>query len=183
MKPTIVLFGCLIVLSVLIPISNVFADHFPSPKLSYVVCDYFGKLSIDGAEANAGDEIAVFDNNNVLCGKFKLVEKGQYGFLHIYGDDPQTSVDEGARSGEALLIKVWDSLHKIEYSGKSILLSPGIAIGMSLPSEIPPMWYSDVIYVLNITVSPQPTHVKGDHNANGKIDIADILIELHHIAK
>ena len=183
MKSTRFLFICFLGVSFLLTVSNATADHFPSPELSYLVCDFFGKLSINGIDANPGDEIAVFDRNNILCGKFRLVEKGQFGFMHIYGDDPQTPMDEGASSGEALTIKVWDNQQNKEYSGQAILLSPGTPIGVALPSEIPPLWYSDVIFVLIIKVSPQTQHIRGDHNSNGKIDITDILIELQHLAE
>ncbi|MHB8092300.1 MAG: hypothetical protein ACYDH8_12015 [Syntrophales bacterium] len=54
--------------------------------------DFYGY--IDGALA--GDELAVYDESGVLCGLSTLSIPGQYGFVHVYGDDSTTTVDEGA---------------------------------------------------------------------------------------
>ena len=161
-------------------LSICFADHFPSPIMSYLVCDYLGKIVINGMDAQVNDEIAVFDNQNTLCGKFKISINGQYGFMHIYGDDPQTQLDEGAKSGETLHFKIWDHTKKIEYHISQLIFSPGNPIGGASPSNIPPCWQSDRIFILDIDVK---STLKGDHNNNGKIDMNDILIELNTIAE
>ena len=64
--------------------------------------DFFGY--IDGVVV--GDKVTVFDFDGVLCGEFTVNKAGQYGFLHVYGDDPNTSVDEGAKAGDLLTFKL-----------------------------------------------------------------------------
>ena len=76
------------------------ADHFPSPVTSPVSCDFLGAVNIDGVAAQPGDEVAFYDQDNVLCGLtiVKPNSSGLYGFVHVYGDDNSTSgIDEGAQ--------------------------------------------------------------------------------------
>jgi len=60
--------------------------------------DFYGH--IDGA--SIGDRLTVLDPDGTLCGEFVVKKPGQYGFLHVYGDDLTTDVDEGATSGDEL---------------------------------------------------------------------------------
>ena len=53
-----------------------------------------------------GDLLSVFDSDNILCGSFTIVKPSQYGFLHVYGDDPQTLKDEGASMGDILSFQI-----------------------------------------------------------------------------
>jgi len=56
-----------------------------------------------------GDIIKVYDTDNVLCGMFEVTKDGQYGVLHIYGDDMTSpDRDEGPAPGDALSIFVND---------------------------------------------------------------------------
>ena len=64
--------------------------------------DFFGY--IDGVVV--GDKVTVFDFDGVLCGEFIVNKAGQYGFLHVYADDPGTGVDEGAEVGDVLTFKL-----------------------------------------------------------------------------
>ena len=62
-----------------------------------------------------GDEVAVYTNEGVICGKTEVKVKGQYGQMPVYGDDPLTGdVVEGARPGERLLVKI--NGEKVDYS-------------------------------------------------------------------
>lgn len=70
--------------------------------------DLYG--SIEGVEE--GDIVQVFDPDNVLCGEFVVNKAGQYGFLHVYGDDPGTDVDEGAKRGDTL---------RLEFDGEELM--------------------------------------------------------------
>ncbi|HEX9860226.1 MAG TPA: hypothetical protein VGB23_03415, partial [Nitrospirota bacterium] len=63
-----------------------------APTPSPYSMDFYG--SIEGAKA--GNELAVYDKSGVLCGRFELTKDGKYGFVHVYGDDKTTTVDEGA---------------------------------------------------------------------------------------
>lgn len=74
--------------------------------------DFYGY--IEGARA--GDIITVYDQEGTLSGKFTLTKDGQYGFLHVYGDDKSTEVDEGARKNEPL---------RFELNGSPLVPSSG----------------------------------------------------------
>ena len=64
--------------------------------------DFYGQ--IEGAQL--GDELTVRDENNILCGQFTINKAGQYGFIHVYGDDPESSQDEGANQGDHLIFSL-----------------------------------------------------------------------------
>ncbi len=85
----------LIIFFVLVSTSNAFEA---SISITPISMDFFG--TITGAET--GDIITVVDPDQVVCGKFVLSKKSRYGFLHVYGDDPTTPVDEGAEVSDRL---------------------------------------------------------------------------------
>ena len=60
--------------------------------------DFYGQ--IDGSKA--GDILTVSDPEGTICGEFTIKESGQYGFIHVYGDDRSTAVDEGGVAGDEL---------------------------------------------------------------------------------
>lgn len=89
--------------------------HFLGVTPTQQWVDFYGTLLIGDIEAELGDEVGVFDQDGVLCGAFALSTTGMYGFLHVYRDDNATpSVDEGARPGDVLVFKVWDSSEQTE---------------------------------------------------------------------
>lgn len=58
-------------------------------------------------DLKVGDMVTVYDQSDVLCGRFKVHEPGSYGMMAVFGDDFLSSdVDEGAEEGEVLVIKV-----------------------------------------------------------------------------
>jgi len=154
------------------------AGHFPSPAISPQVCDYLGSVLINNVPANTGDEIAFFDSSGQLCGLFIVQKSGQYGFLHVYGDDPASQTDEGATTGEKLSIKVWDAQTGIEYQRDNIALTSGSQIGSALPSVLPPQWQASSRYVLNIHA-----YLKGDLNGNGIIELSDAIQMIKNVSK
>lgn len=60
--------------------------------------DFYGYIE----NLKAGDVIEVTDPDGTICGVFLANKDGQYGFLHVYGDDPSTIEDEGAVLGDVL---------------------------------------------------------------------------------
>ena len=51
--------------------------------------------------------MAVYTDRGILCGKTAVTVEGQYGQTAVYGDDRLTADQvEGARPGEALIIKI-----------------------------------------------------------------------------
>ena len=69
-----------------------------SVQITPLSMDFFGVIK----GAQKGDIVTVVDPDQVVCGKFVIKTPGQYGFLHVYGDDPATPVDEGAEISDQL---------------------------------------------------------------------------------
>jgi len=111
----------------------VFLRHFAVAGVTGESMDIYGNLTIDGLPAAPGDEIAAMDPDGVICGQFTVTEAGQYGFMHVYRDDPLTPVDEGADMGDLLTFRVWDSSVGVELDA-----TPNV---MSGPN--PPAWTFD----------------------------------------
>jgi len=155
-------------------INELKSQYFKQPIPTPYVCDYIGTIKIIGYNASQGDEIAFYDPDGVICGVFVLKKDGVFGMVHIYGDDPTTMIDEGAKSHDKLEVKIWDSKKNILYSNKNIFLKPLIIGGTASPSEIPPKWQTNGIYAVEISVL-----LAGDINLNFKLDLGDafILIE------
>jgi len=63
---------------------------------------YSTHSAFDGQPLQPGDYVAVFDPSGVQCGEFVVHTEGYYGLMSCYGDDPDTSVDEGAVAGDVL---------------------------------------------------------------------------------
>lgn len=67
--------------------------------------DFYG-FTVD-EELTPGDVVTAYDTDGVLCGKTTVKDQGQYGFIHVYGDDPHTpDVDEGAVEGDVITFEV-----------------------------------------------------------------------------
>jgi len=91
--------------------------HFASPKVTNSWMDVFGNITIAGIPANVGSEVAAYDPQGVLCGRFVVNQQGNYGFMHVYADDPTTAgIDEGATLGDRLSFRIWDVYAGIELS-------------------------------------------------------------------
>ena len=60
--------------------------------------DYYGEV-----ELPVGAVMEAYDPDGVLCGVYTIRTEGQYGFLHVYGDDAATPlIDEGASPGDVI---------------------------------------------------------------------------------
>jgi hypothetical protein len=106
------------------------ATHFPRPADSPLWVDFQGRVTICGVNAEPGDEVGVFDARGVLCGRFAVSRAGDYGWLHVYGDDPATPECEGAGSGSVLTFKLWDASAQQEYTVRTV----------GPPAQTPPRW-------------------------------------------
>lgn len=70
--------------------------------------DIYGTSStLDYEAISVGSCILAFDPDGVNCGAFVVMNPGEYGIMHIYGDDPSTpTTDEGAETGDAITFTV-----------------------------------------------------------------------------
>jgi hypothetical protein len=59
-------------------------------------------------------------------------EKGLYGFLHVYGDDPLTPADEGASAGDAISFRVNGRKVKAAGPDKAVWRGDGERIHVNL---------------------------------------------------
>jgi len=126
--------------------------HFVGNTVSNVWVDFYGTIfTVQGAPAEVGDEIAVFDPDGVLCGTCVVRIAGSYGFLHVYGDDPTTpDVDEGADVGDALTFVAWDTS-----DGREIPCAGTVITGPE-----PPQWTSDGdVWSVNLSTVSLPEDV------------------------
>jgi hypothetical protein len=65
--------------------------------------DFYSLAStLDGEPLPAGTAVTVLDPDGVVCGAFAVTRVGGYGLMPVYGDDPDTAVDEGAVAGDLL---------------------------------------------------------------------------------
>lgn len=60
--------------------------------------DFYGYIK----GAAIGDTLTVLDPDGTICGEFVVKKPDQYGFIHVYGDDRSTDVDEGGSAGDEL---------------------------------------------------------------------------------
>jgi len=108
--------------------------HFQIAGITNESMDFYGSVTIDGVDADAGDEVAVICPDNVICGRYTVDTPGQYGFMHVYKDDPLTTgVDEGAAPDDLLTFRIWDAGKGLELN-----VSADVVTGAS-----PPRWTAD----------------------------------------
>jgi len=94
-KKIYVFFIYIFILAAFSNLLNAFENNI---KISPISMDFFGNIQ----KVNIGDILTVKDPDGIICGKFVINKKNKYGFIHVYGDDPSTSIDEGAKPGDIL---------------------------------------------------------------------------------
>ena len=117
-----------------------YAQHFSEPKGTPYWVDFVGtRFLVFGEPASVGDEIGVFTEAGILCGSFTVKNEGQYGSLHVYGDDPTTEEIEGALPNDRLIFKVWKEEQRIEIEVSDGQMEP-CSIGSVRQPELPIVW-------------------------------------------
>jgi hypothetical protein len=72
-----------------------------------VWADYYGSVTVNGQPAAVGTVVDAYDPQGVHCGTFAVDSAGDYGFLHVYGDDDTSlAVDHGAELGDSITFRV-----------------------------------------------------------------------------
>ncbi len=75
--------------------------HHVTPTPLFV--DFIGWESLLNSDPlPVGTEIIAKDPDGVVCGSFTVHTEGEYGILHVYGDDSKTAEDEGALPGDII---------------------------------------------------------------------------------
>lgn len=93
--------------------------------------------AVNGRPLLPGDEIGVFTPGNLCVGAVEW--NGRNAAITVWGDNEQTPVIDGAKSGEKLTFRIWDSKTAAAYdatvsfaSGKPLYAADGIAIVSTL---------------------------------------------------
>ncbi|MEL7122708.1 MAG: BACON domain-containing carbohydrate-binding protein, partial [Bacteroidota bacterium] len=93
--------------------------NFPNGELQLTpfAGTILGKIKIGTGYAEEGDLLAAYDETGVLCGfSSVIIEEGiAYMAMTIYGDDPNTEVDEGVGSDEGFTLELLDVSDAIIY--------------------------------------------------------------------
>ncbi|ETR66642.1 MAG: hypothetical protein OMM_12530, partial [Candidatus Magnetoglobus multicellularis str. Araruama] len=127
-------------------------SHFSAvySKTTGSSCLYAGKVFINGEKAvDEEDEVGIFvddeSGGEMLIGadKVKEIEQGYSGYytFEIYGDNPETTVKDGAKVDDALIIKVWDQSTDTEYTLSDSDFQTESISGLEQP-QIPLIWDS-----------------------------------------
>ena len=70
---------------------------------------YDSSSTYNGEPLKVGTVVDAFDQAGTRCGSDTVREAGLYGFMSVYGDDPETPLlDEGAATGEAVRFTIND---------------------------------------------------------------------------
>jgi PKD repeat protein len=91
-----------------------------------------------GGQWNSGDVVTAYDPDGVLCGRTVVKNLDQYGFLHVYGDDPLTDVDEGAVQGDVITFEVNGAVMRVVGPDEARWTADGDCWQVDLsPTEVP----------------------------------------------
>jgi hypothetical protein len=115
-----------------------------------IAAEFYGTASVNGEFAIEGTNISVYDPSGTLCGSGLVRQEGQFGFISCNGDDPGTTIDEGAVQGENVTIAIngtaakalpWfeGSINKAEINAIRKNISATAPAGMLLLPLIPAM--------------------------------------------
>jgi subtilisin family serine protease len=80
-------------------------------------------VRIEGKLIEAGTEVKAIDGDGTVCGRCTAHHPGQFGLMAVYGDDPETDVDEGAGVGEIITVLISDrAFTGVEWSGMGAVI-------------------------------------------------------------
>ena len=108
----------------------IIADILSNPVVyTRYYCDIW---CVDEVNLNPRDHISVMDPSGLVCGT--AIVQDQFGFLvHVYGDDPETEIDEGAAEGEQLTLSINGILVRTE---ENILWQDRGSVQIHLSSQL-----------------------------------------------
>jgi hypothetical protein len=135
-----------------------FAGHWPTPVGAPTSMHLGGKICVNGAPPQPGDELAVFGASDRPYGVFvfdKDGPRGFYGDVSINGDSRAAHGVSGAKSGEALTMRYWSSAAAREYSARELTLLPSSdfeAAGYHAPLVTPLEFAPLAFFGVNVSV-------------------------------
>jgi len=105
-----------------------FAFAVPPPP-----CTWWGDSStFNGRPITCADTITARDPDGVWCGRQYACGDGKYA-IHVYGDDPETSEDEGAVEGDTIAFYI--NGYKAEVVSGSAIWHSGVAHQLELAAS------------------------------------------------
>lgn len=109
---------------------------------------YSYSCSLNGNPVPQGALIDAFDPDDVHCGQFVVHTDGEYGFIHVYGDDQLTTpgLDEGAEPGDELELRI-NGVPATQSGPDAAIWS---SVYMSMEVDL------SVEYVIDVDVRPLP---------------------------
>jgi len=158
---------------------NRFFVTFGLVVLSFTMCDaqviptpwfmtaYDNCTTVEGAPVSAGSVIRAYDPDAVQCGEFTVTSAGDYGFMAIYGDDPNSAgIDEGAEVGDVITFTI-NGLPAVVVAGD-------------------PTWSDQTIRQVQLDYLPPTTCCIGTRgNVNGDVgdatDISDLVAMVNYL--
>ncbi|MBI5017185.1 MAG: hypothetical protein HZB55_17095 [Deltaproteobacteria bacterium] len=132
--------------------------------------DVVGKISVNGAPAGAGVEIAVRNSQGLLCGASGVdasVAAGGAFVLHVYGDDTSTPAVDGARANEVLTFEVWVPSLSVVTPQAALTFSNG-QFGTP-PPTLPPVYADGQSYGMDVAADLNPPVVAISAPADGSL--------------
>ncbi|OQY49185.1 MAG: hypothetical protein B6242_00040 [Anaerolineaceae bacterium 4572_78] len=107
--------------------------------------DFHGIAKFSGYLVPSNATIIAYDSDGIVAGSFSThgTFGGEYGLLHVYGDDARTSTDEGAEIGDNISFTIYGRPAEIT-SGDSTWDGRGVVkkvdLSSTMPFEITNIW-------------------------------------------
>ncbi len=86
----------------------------------------YGSATCSGAALFKGDEVRAYTSDGLLVGRFATAAdtSEKYGFMPIYGDDPQSAAKDGAIGGDLLRIVLYRASEGTERPAQHMTVDP-----------------------------------------------------------
>jgi hypothetical protein len=80
-------------------------------------------VRVGGELVETGTEVSALDAEGTVCGWCVARAPGEFGLMAVYGDDPATQIDEGARLGEKITLVVGEyAFEGVEWTGMGAVI-------------------------------------------------------------
>lgn len=85
-----------------------------------------GSVTCNGAPLFKGDEVRAYTADGLLVGRFPIAAdtSEKYGFMPIYGDNPQSAAKDGAVAGDPLRIVLYRASEGTERPAQHMTADP-----------------------------------------------------------